>query len=128
MHFSQDDTHEDGRLLADEIAELDLKADIATISACYSASGNIAYLHEGLIGTSRVFLAAGVSTVAASLWQVPDTKQTVEMMKEFYRHVTGKEEPRCSRAKAHQIAVRHVIETNRENPQQWGAFFLTGLG
>jgi CHAT domain-containing protein len=117
LYFSQDDAHEDGRLFAAEIAELDLQADVATISACYSARGNVAYLHEGLIGMTRAFLSAGVTTVAASLWKVPDTTQTIEMMKEFYRHVTSSEEAGCNRAKAHQIAVRHVIEANRGAPQ-----------
>src|SRR5208282_5569081 len=59
-----------------------LRADLVTISACYSA-GERAYSGEGLVGLSWAFLAAGARNVVAALWDVSDAS-TAQLMDKFY--------------------------------------------
>jgi len=59
-----------------------LRADLVTISACYSA-GERAYSGEGLVGLAWAFLRAGSHNVIAGLWDVTDAS-TEQLMDRFY--------------------------------------------
>jgi CHAT domain-containing protein len=77
---SQDDSF---KLYArDIIAAHPLKAELVTISACYS-TGNRTYSGEGLVGLSWAFLRAGAHNVVAALWDVSDAS-TPQLVDEFY--------------------------------------------
>jgi CHAT domain-containing protein/lipopolysaccharide biosynthesis regulator YciM len=76
---------EDGLLQAYEIAQLNLNAELVVLSACETATGK-QMKGEGLVGLTQAFLAAGASSVIASLWQVQDTA-TTEFMIRFHRHL-----------------------------------------
>src|SRR5262249_50261241 len=77
------DSTEDGVLYAWEIAELNLKANIAVLSACESLEGN-RQSGEGLVGFAWAFQAAGVGTVIASLWNVEDESAEL-LMRHLYQ-------------------------------------------
>jgi len=70
------------KLYARDIIRHPLRADLVTISACYSA-GERAYSGEGLVGLSWAFLRAGAHNVVAALWDVSDAS-TVQLMDKFY--------------------------------------------
>ncbi|MGD0826156.1 MAG: CHAT domain-containing protein, partial [Terriglobales bacterium] len=70
------------KLYARVIKGQKLRADLVTISACYSA-GERAYSGEGLVGLSWAFLAAGAHNVVAALWDVSDAS-TPQLMDKFY--------------------------------------------
>jgi CHAT domain-containing protein len=70
------------KLYARDIIRHPLRADLVTISACYSA-GEHAYSGEGLVGLSWAFLRAGAHNVVAALWDVSDAS-TVQLMDKFY--------------------------------------------
>jgi CHAT domain-containing protein len=70
------------KLYARVIKGQKLRADLVTISACYSA-GERAYSGEGLVGLSWAFLAAGAHNVVAALWDVSDAS-TARLMDKFY--------------------------------------------
>merc|ERR1712070_1061943 len=56
------------------------------LSACDSFKGE---LHsDGVVGIARGFLAAGVSTLLASLWKVDDEATRV-LMRRFYERLLG---------------------------------------
>ncbi len=65
------DGKEDMFLLAHEIAKLNLKADMAVLSACSTALGKI-YGGEGINGLNSSFLSAGANSTLLSLWPVSD--------------------------------------------------------
>ena len=65
------DGMEDMFLLAHEIAKLNLKADMAVLSACSTALGKI-YGGEGINGLNSSFLSAGANNTLLSLWPVSD--------------------------------------------------------
>ena len=72
-----------------EAAELDLRrTELLVFSACSTGRGRVAG-GEGVLGLQRALQLAGVRSVAASLWQVPD-EETHQLMREFYRRVWSK--------------------------------------
>lgn len=75
---------EDGVLRAWEvIEEMELDADVVTLSACESGLGE-EFAGYGLLGLTRAFQLAGARSVVASLWQVND-RSTSALMVRFYR-------------------------------------------
>ena len=76
--------HDDNsfKLYARDIIRHSLRANLVTISACYSA-GERSYSGEGLVGLSWAFLRAGAHNVVAALWDVSDAS-TAQLMDKFY--------------------------------------------
>ena len=65
-----------------DIARLDLRADLVTLSGCDTARGTLLN-GTGLVGLTRAFLQAGARRVMSSLWAVSD-RATRELMQAFY--------------------------------------------
>ena len=83
LMLAQDETvQEDGMLHLGEIYNLQLNADLVTLSACETGLGKMAY-GEGLIGLARGFLYAGAQNLLVSLWEVNDLS-TARLMTDFY--------------------------------------------
>jgi CHAT domain-containing protein len=77
------DTENDGILMADEVALLDLQNTwLVTLSACDTGIGE-ARAGEGVLGLRRGFIQAGAQNLLMTLWPVSD-KWTVDLMKGFY--------------------------------------------
>lgn len=73
----------DGVITAEEISMLDLEnTKLVVLSACETAIGE--NLQEGFGGLVRAFKNAGVKSVMASLWKVPDDA-TAKLMISFYK-------------------------------------------
>lgn len=70
-------------LYVSELYNLTLNADLAVLSACNTGSGELVR-GEGLVNASRAFTYAGVPSLVASLWEIPD-KNTSEIMVNFYQ-------------------------------------------
>ncbi len=66
-----------------DVLEMNLRAELVTLSSCQSAIGK-EFKGEGMAGLSRAFMQAGNKRVVASLWKVDDVA-TSELMTEFYR-------------------------------------------
>lgn len=75
---SNGDGKEDMFLLAHEISKLNLKADMAVLSACSTALGKI-YGGEGINGLNSSFLSAGANNTLLSLWPVSDAGTMIFM-------------------------------------------------
>jgi CHAT domain-containing protein len=63
--LAQGDKNEDGLLEAWEVMDLDLKADLAVLSACETARGRYR-AGEGIIGLTWALFVAGVPTTVVS--------------------------------------------------------------
>lgn len=84
------------KLYARDVANLPLRAELVTVSACRSA-GERAYTGEGLVGFAWAFLRAGARRVVAGLWDVDD-RSTAELMDSMYaRLALGYSPPRALR-------------------------------
>lgn len=110
-----------GPLMAHEIFELDLPAELVVLSACETALGQ-EVRGEGLVGLTQGFLSAGAAGVLVSLWQVDD-RATARLMERFYRRLlTGAGAAEALRAA--QLSLRQ--ETGWQAPYYWAGFVLQG--
>lgn len=76
---------EDGLFQAREILDVQLNADLVTLSACDTGTGTV-HGQEGVASLVRPFLAAGARTVVANLWDADDAF-SLSLMREFYRQL-----------------------------------------
>jgi CHAT domain-containing protein/uncharacterized protein HemY len=116
-----DDSEDDGILEAWEIMNLDLKADLAVLSACDSARGRVRS-GEGIIGLSWAFFVAGCPATVVSQWSV-DADSTTDLMVEFHRNlVTGKNKAEALR----QAELKLLKSRNYSHPFYWAPFVVMG--
>ncbi len=95
-----------------------LDADLVVMSACNTGRGQIT--GDGIIGLSRSWISAGVSSVIVSLWLVPD-ESTSTLMTNFYQNM--QKDP--DKAQALRQAMLQAMKQN-PNPRDWAAFTLIG--
>lgn len=127
------DVLSDGLLSFDEVARLQLDANLVVLSACDTAAGTSSQtaLKAGLENASpaldglvRSFIAARARAVMATFWAVPDSQETQDLMARFYS--TGRTAPMANSLR---IAQNGLIDTRRySHPYYWGAYFLVGDG
>jgi len=72
-------------LYAREIYNLQLNADLVTLSACETGIGELQN-SEGIISLARAFVYAGAKSIVTSLWSVSDAK-TKDLMVDFYKNI-----------------------------------------
>jgi CHAT domain-containing protein/lipopolysaccharide biosynthesis regulator YciM len=110
-----------GVLMAQEIFNLRLKVELATLSACQTGI-NETKPGDELIGLTRALIYAGTPSVIVSLWSV-DAKSTQELMVEFYKLLKeGKD-----KATALQQAQIKIMEKEEySHPYYWAPFILVG--
>ncbi|MEN1728106.1 MAG: CHAT domain-containing tetratricopeptide repeat protein, partial [Pseudomonadota bacterium] len=114
IQLAADDQH-DGRLMVWEVlSNLDLNADLVTLSACATAMGK-ASKSEGLTGLTRAFGVAGARQVLASLWPIADGA-TVPLMQAFYQSRAAG----LSNARALNQAQRELIDGQHHAFGWWG--------
>jgi CHAT domain-containing protein/Tfp pilus assembly protein PilF len=120
--FDEQGRPQDGFLRAHEIYNLELPAELVTLSACETGLGKLTR-GEGLVSLTRGFMYAGAARVVVSLWSVSD-RATAELMMKFYRRaLVGGERP----AAALQAAQVEMWRDKRwEAPYYWAAFTLQG--
>ena len=109
----------DGLVSFDELYSLETRAFLACLSACSSGLGQ-EMAGDEFLGFTRGFLAAGVPSLAISLWDVPD-RSTAELMTEFYRRMPGQDLASALRGAQQAIARKH------RSPWHWAAFTVYGV-
>lgn len=119
---------EDGLLEMWEVLNMNLDADLVTLSACETARGSIS-AGEGMIGMSWAFFVAGTSSLIASQWQV-DSASTSSMMVKMHTELkirkAGAGSP-TTKALALRRAALSLRHTKRfELPYYWAGFVLIG--
>lgn len=113
------DGENDGTLTVGELYDLRLPADLVTLSACETALGKVAN-GDDVVGFTRGFLYAGVSSIVSSLWKVDDQATSI-LMQQFYASL--KESDKRNALRAAQLKVKN---TYNSHPYFWAAFQITG--
>ena len=109
------------KLYARDIVRHPLRADLVTISACYSA-GERWYSGEGLVGLSWAFLRAGAHNVIAALWEAENIS-TMQLMDMFYAELDKGSSPDA----ALRVAKLSLLRGSAfRNPFYWAPFQLYG--
>jgi CHAT domain-containing protein/Tfp pilus assembly protein PilF len=113
------DEEDSFKLYARDIVRHPLRADLVTISACYSA-GERSYSGEGLVGLSWAFLRAGAHNVIAALWEVTDASSEL-LMDELYEEINRGASPETALRGAKLFLLR---DARFRNPFYWAVFQL----
>ncbi|MBV7270457.1 CHAT domain-containing protein [Winogradskyella luteola] len=119
------DNPDDMFLLAHEIAALNLKADMAVLSACETALGKN-YKGEGINGLNSSLLIAGANSTLLSLWPVDDAG-TMILMTETYNNLYQKKmtvEDAVNTAK--RTMLNGTYGDRFKTPKIWAPFVLNG--
>ncbi len=125
----------DGRLTAQEIYGLDLKADLVVLSSCRSALGKLS--GDGIVGFTRAFFYAGTPSVMATLWDVAD-EPTYLLVSDFY-HSLRQTHDKSRALRTAQLRLLRALREGRvkvatpagnltlpEHPVFWASFVLLG--
>ncbi len=115
----------DGYLAMQEIADLQLKTDVAVLSACRTGLGRI-IAGEGVVNLSHAFLRAGANATLVSQWRVLDWS-TQQFMTAAYRRA---QKPDTSFAEAVTAVKRDFISgtfgDRNTDPLRWAPFVYYG--
>jgi CHAT domain-containing protein len=111
----------DGYWSVSEVLATDLPSELVVLSACETGRGRLER-GEGVLGLTRAFLAAGATTVVASLWAVSDAS-TGEFMKSFYRQMYKHGRTVAGSLQEARLELRQNPETS--HPFHWAAFVTT---
>ncbi len=99
---------------------------VVVLAGCGTASGAISRL-EGAMSLARPFLAAGVPSVIASLWDVDDHVSR-RFFVAFHRALISERDPALA-LRATQVAFLRDAEPSLAHPASWAAFsYVGGLG
>lgn len=115
---------EDGNLFTGEIYNLELNANLVTLSACQTGLGKISK-GEGVIGLSRALVYAGAKSIIVSFWSVAD-ESTAQLMTDFYRQML--EHPESNYSENLRNAKLNLMKTGKyKSPYYWAPFVLIGF-
>jgi CHAT domain-containing protein len=114
------DTTDDGFLMAFEIADTEVNAELVVLSACRTFKHPSGLGLEGLV---RGLSLAGVKSILATAWEIDDLSTNL-LMESFYRHTLLGER----KAHALQQAKLDLIDLGFTDPHKWAGFLLIGDG
>jgi CHAT domain-containing protein len=124
LTLSEVGSNDDGLLEAWELMQLDLKADLAVLSACETARGRIG-AGEGVIGFSWAMFIAGVPSTVVSQWKV-DSASTRDLMVNFHRSLLLPKQRKTDALR--QAALKLMRNPETSHPFYWAGFVLVGDG
>lgn len=115
----------DGPLTTADVFDLNLRADLVTLSACDTGQTNVGGGDE-LVGLSRAFLYAGAATLLVSQWRVDDLS-TAEQMTHFYRVLQqGSDPAEALRITQINFLKNAMPQSGHAHPFLWAGFQLIG--
>lgn len=109
----------DSRLSFYNLLDLNLNAEMVTLSACHTGVNRV-FPGDELHGLMRGFLYAGAPTLIVSLWAVND-RSTSELMREAYMQISKGTSKRTALRRA-QLAIKDQYG----HPYYWAPFVLMG--
>src|SRR5262245_47987174 len=126
LALANGDKNEDGMLEAWELMQLDLKAELAVLSACETARGRTS-AGEGVIGLTWALFVAGTPATVVSQWEV-ESASARDLMLGFHRQLQA---PRAAGKLTKAESLRRAALKLMKNPATshpfyWAGFVLVG--
>jgi CHAT domain-containing protein len=117
-------TGDSGTLQPQELGRRGLpRTRVVVLAACRTAAGTVSRV-EGALSLGRPFLAAGVPSVVASLWDIDDAVSR-SFFVAFHRALVGSGDPLQALRQA-QLALLHETDPSLAHPASWAAFVCMG--
>jgi CHAT domain-containing protein len=128
LALARGNKNEDGLLEAWELMQLDLKAELAVLSACETARGRTS-AGEGVIGLTWALFVAGAPATVVSQWEV-ESASTRDLMLGFHRRLQApRSAGRQTKAESlRQAALKLMKNPETNHPFYWAGFVLVGDG
>jgi CHAT domain-containing protein/tetratricopeptide (TPR) repeat protein len=128
LALAQGDKNEDGLLEAWELMQLDLKADLAVLSACETARGRTS-AGEGVIGLTWALFVAGTPATVVSQWEV-ESASARDLMLCFHRQLQApRTAGKLTKAESlRRAAIKMMKNPATSHPFYWASFVLVGDG
>jgi CHAT domain-containing protein/tetratricopeptide (TPR) repeat protein len=113
-----------GVLLTSEVEPRDFqRTRVVVLAGCRTASGDVSRL-EGAMSFARPFIAAGVPSVIASLWDVDDSVSR-RFFVAFHRALLASGDP-AEALRQTQIRFLHNADSTLSHPASWAGFAYVG--
>jgi CHAT domain-containing protein len=113
--------------------KLDLRADLAVLSACETARGRVSR-GEGMIGLTWALFVARAPTTAVSQWKVR-SDSAAQLMIEFHRRLRsdparppGAARPNSVAEALRAAALKLKRDSRYQHPFHWVGFVVVGVG
>jgi len=119
------DARDDGALLASEIMDLELDAELVVLSACNTAGPDGARSGDSLSGLARAFFYAGARALLVTQWRIPDAP-TRALMTRMFEAMTSRPMSTAEALREAQTAM--IREPALSHPLNWAAFTVVGDG
>ena len=105
-----------------DITSISLQARLVVLCCCHTGKGKVS--SEGVIGTTRAFLAAGARSVLATLWPIDD-EATNEFMEKFYSELC-EETPVCEALRRTMVLFQNHEKSEYRSSRIWAPFTIYG--
>ncbi|RZN82240.1 MAG: CHAT domain-containing protein [Winogradskyella sp.] len=111
-------------LFVNDLYNLELNADMVTLSACDSGIGKLKK-GTGLLSIARGFYFSGAASISSTLWKINDAA-SVTLMNNFYKNLSKG----LYKDEALQKSKLSFIKANKDNalshPYYWSSFIISG--
>ena len=111
-------------LYASDIYNLDLSADLVTLSACETGIGELKK-GEGALSLSRAFFYSGSKSIVHTLWNVVDQSAS-DIMNNFYKNLAKGKRKDVAIQEAKLSYLNKNKETALSHPYYWSSFIIQG--
>jgi CHAT domain-containing protein len=118
------DTSNKGIVKAYELTHLDLKSQLAVLSACSTGGGKLEK-GEGIISMARAFFQAGLPSVIMTLWDVEDQASRA-ITARFYHYLTSGLPKDEALRQAKLDYLDHTEVAIENHPAFWAGYVLYG--
>ncbi len=117
------DSLPDNLLHTYEIYNMKINAELVTLSACNTGTGQLS-AGEGVMSLARSFAYAGSPNVVTSLWAASDYA-TAQLMQRFYYYLSNGWDKNKALHQA-KLDFLDKADDNLSDPYFWGSFVLVG--